>query len=69
MDKVCKLKKVIYSLNQSPQVWFNKFNIAVAHYGLRWSYYDYSIFVRHFSADTFILVIYIDDIVFTEYDH
>jgi len=56
------------SNKQSPRVWYDKFNIVVAHYGLRRSSSDHSIFVRYSSTDTIILIVYID-IVVIEDDH
>ena len=47
-DKVCKLKKAIYGLKQSPRAWLDKFSIVVACQGLRRSSFDYSIFVQYF---------------------
>lgn len=32
---VCKLKKAIYGLKQSPRAWFDKFSAVAAQYGLR----------------------------------
>jgi len=55
-------------LKQSPQTWFNKFSIVVAHYGLRQSSSDHCIFVKHFSVETIILAGYVDIIV-TKDDH
>jgi len=50
-------------LKQSIHAWFDKFNTIVAHYGLKRSSSDHSTFVRHSSAGTIILAIYVDDIV------
>ena len=45
-DKVCKLKKVINGLKQSPRVWFDKFNQVANSYGLKRTSSDHSVFVR-----------------------
>jgi len=50
MDKDCKLKKAIYGLKQFSRAWFDKFSIIAAHYGLRQSSSDHSIFVRYFLS-------------------
>jgi len=67
--KVCKSKKAIYSLKQFPRAWFDKFSTIVAHYGLRRSSSDHSIFIRHSSTGTIIFSVYVDNIVITGDDH
>ena len=47
-------------MKQSQRAWFDKFSTIVAHYRLRRTSSDHSIFVRHFSADTIILPVYVD---------
>ena len=48
---------------------FDKFSIIVAHYGLRQSSSDHSIFVRYFSVKTIIVAIYVNNIVILGDDH
>ena len=60
---MCRLKKVIYGLKQSPRAWFDKFSIVVAQYCLKRCVSDHSLFVRHTSAGSIVLVEYVDDIV------
>jgi len=68
-DKVYKLKKKIYGLNQSPRAWFDRFSIVVAHYELRRSSFDHYIFVKYFSTITIILIDYVGDIFINGDDH
>lgn len=42
---VCRLRKVLYGLKQSPHAWFNRFSAVVLSYGFRHSTSDYSVFV------------------------
>ena len=35
IGKVCRLRKSLYGLKQSPRVWFGKFNQAVEKFGLQ----------------------------------
>jgi len=58
-DKVCKMKKGNLWFELISLAWFNKFNIVVVRYKLRQSFSDHSIFVRHFSAGTIILAVYV----------
>ena len=63
--KTCKLKK---GNLQYPWAWFDKFSTVFAHYGLRWSSSDHSIFVWHSFASTVIFTVYVDNIIVTEDD-
>lgn len=63
---VCRLRRCLYGLKQSPPGWFGKFNSVVQKFGLKWSQADHSVFYYHSSSGTCIyLVAYVDDIVIT----
>ena len=62
---VCKLKKTLYGLKQSPQAWFGKFSEAIMEFGLQRCQTDHSVFHLHTSAGYILLVVYVDDIVIT----
>lgn len=63
--KVCKLKKAIYGLKQSPRAWFQRFSAAVSEIGFRRSTFDHSLFLKRENNCTTILIVYVDDIVLT----
>ena len=65
-DKVCRLKKSLYGLKQSPRAWFERFGKAVTSYGFLQSQADHTIFYKH-SKDgkVAILIVYINDIILT----
>ena len=65
--EICKLKKIIFSLKQSPPVWFDKFSTIVAAMDCVRAPLV-TLFVRHFFVDTIILTVYVD-IIFTGDDH
>lgn len=65
---MCKLKKVIYGLKQSPRAWFDKFSHIASSVGFKRSQVDHFVFIRHSSADVVILVVYVDDILLTSSD-
>ena len=67
-SKVCKLKKAIYGLKQSPRVWFDNFSRVANSYGLKKTSSDHLVFVRHGEKCTIILAVYVDDIVITGSD-
>ena len=63
IGKVCRLRKSLYGLKQSPRVWFGKFNQAVEEFGMRKSKSDHPIFYRTSSSGIILLVVYVDDII------
>jgi hypothetical protein len=62
---VCKLKKTLYGLKQSPRAWFGKLSEAIMEFGLHRCQTDHSVFHLHMSAGYILLVVYVDDIVIT----
>jgi hypothetical protein len=66
--KICKLRKSLYGLKQSPRAWFGRFNAVVTEFGLRRSSYDHSVFFTSSSSGCILLVVYVDDIVITGSD-
>jgi len=66
---VCRLRKSLYGLKQSPRAWFGKFSNVVQQFGITWSEADHSVFYRHLSVGCVYLIVYVDDIVLTGNDH
>ena len=66
--KVCRLRKSLYGLKQSPRTWFGKFSQAVETFGMQKSKFDHSVFYKNFSSGIILLVVYVDDIVITRSD-
>ena len=60
-NKICRLKKDIYGLKQSPRVWFEKFNIIISGIGFQRYHSDHSVFVRRTKSGIVVLVVYVDD--------
>ena len=67
-DKVCRLRRSLYGLKQSPRAWFGKFNTVVLEFGMVQSSIDHSVFYYHSSSGCIYLVVYVDDIVITGND-
>ena len=62
--KVCKLKKSLYGLKQSPRAWFEKFTRSVCSKGFHQSQGDHTLFFKHGdNGKITALVIYVDDII------
>ncbi|GAB2282554.1 hypothetical protein Dimus_039553 [Dionaea muscipula] len=62
-DHVCRLKKSLYGLKQSPRTWFGCFSSVVMEFGMQRFAKDHSIFYKHSSTGCIFLVVYMDDIV------
>lgn len=60
---VCKLQKALYGLKQAHRAWFQRFSSVLLQYDFMCSKSDTSMFVRHSSAGTIILLLYVYDIV------
>ncbi|KAJ7982285.1 Retrovirus-related Pol polyprotein from transposon TNT 1-94 [Quillaja saponaria] len=61
--KICKLKKSMYGLKQSPRAWFDRFSWAMLSFGYQQSNADHTMFIKHCNGKITILIVYIDDIV------
>jgi hypothetical protein len=65
---VCRLQKALYGLKQSPRAWFDRFSAVVLGYGFQRSTSDHSIFVRHSSNSTIVLIVYVNNIIISGSD-
>ncbi|RVW14708.1 Retrovirus-related Pol polyprotein from transposon RE1 [Vitis vinifera] len=66
---VCRLRRSLYGLKQSPRAWFGRFSSVVQEFGMLRSAADHSVFYHHNSLGQCIyLVVYVDDIVITGSD-
>ena len=66
--KVCKLKKSLYGLKQSPRAWFGKFSQAIEKFGMKQRKADHSVFYRNEKGILILLIVYVDDIIITGND-
>ena len=64
-EKVCRLKKSLYGLKQSPRAWFDRFRRAVCDMGYSQCNGDHTVFYKHQGTRITILAVYVDDIVIT----
>ncbi|KAF3633189.1 Omega-amidase NIT2 [Capsicum annuum] len=66
---VCRLRKSLYGLKQSPRAWFGKFSTVIQEFGMIRSGVDHSVFYVHSEPNLCIyLVVYVNDIVITDND-
>uniref|UniRef100_A0A803QHQ0 Reverse transcriptase Ty1/copia-type domain-containing protein n=1 Tax=Cannabis sativa TaxID=3483 RepID=A0A803QHQ0_CANSA len=68
--KVCKLKKSLYGLKQSPSAWFERFGRVLRCHGYTQSEADHTMFYKHSKeGKVAILIVHVDHIVLTGGDH
>ena len=60
---MCRLRKSLYGLKQSPRAWFGKFIQVVEKFNMQKSKLDHSIFYWNSSSGIILLVVFVDDIV------
>jgi len=63
--KVCKLKRALYGLKQSPRAWFGRFTLAMKATGYQQSNADHMLFVKHKDGKVATLIVYVDDMILT----
>ena len=65
-NKVCRLRKSLYGLKQSPRAWFEWFTKVVKGYGFVQCQSDHTLFVKHFlEGKLIIIIVYVDNIILT----
>ena len=61
---VCRLRKSLYGLKQSPRAWFARFTTAMRNRGYRQCNRDHTLFYHHsLSRGVVLLLVYVDDII------
>ncbi|XP_020218570.1 uncharacterized protein LOC109801843 [Cajanus cajan] len=67
---VCKLRKSLYSLKQSPRAWFDRLTRVVKEDGFNQCQSDHTMFVKHsVEGKVALFIVYVDDIVITGNDY
>jgi hypothetical protein len=63
--QVCRLRKSLYGLKQSPRAWFGRFTNFMKTVGYTQSNSDHTLFLKHNEKHITILIVYVDDIIVT----
>ena len=64
-NKICHLRRALYSLKQAPWAWFAKLSSTISRLGYFASHYDCTLFLHSIDKDTILLLIYVDDMIIT----
>lgn len=65
-NMVCRLRKSLYGLKQSPRAWFEKFSQAITSRGYVQCQADHTLFIKTgTTGKKAILIVYVDDIIMT----
>eukprot|EP00253_Pinus_taeda_P025925 PITA_25925 len=60
---VCKLRKSLYGLRQSPKQWYKKFDFFMVSQNFVRSEYDHCVYFKSFNGIFIILALYVDDML------
>ena len=60
---VCKLKKSLYGLKQSPRQWYKRFDSFMLSHGFKKSEYDSYVYIKIVDGSPIYLLLYVDDML------
>ena len=63
--KICKLKRTLYGLKQSPRAWFGRFTDVMKKYRHKQSNSDHTLFLKKRDGKITCLIIYVDVMIIT----
>lgn len=66
--KVCKLKKSLYGLKESPIIWYNTFKKFVESIGFKNSKFDSCLYIYKTEKDLIYLLVFVDDLLICSKD-
>jgi hypothetical protein len=62
-ELVCKMKKSLYGLKESPRTWYKKFDIYMLGLGFTRSKEDHSVYFKLIGDHLIYLGLYVDDML------
>ena len=60
-QQVCKLRRSLYGLKQSPRAWFGRFTSSMKAFWYKQCNLDHTLFLKHNGNKVTALIIYFDD--------
>ena len=65
---VCKLKKSLYGLKQSPKQWYKRFDSFMLSHSVKMSEYDSCVYMKLVNGSAIYLLLYVDDMLIASKD-
>ena len=62
-DLVCKLKRSLYGLKQSPRQWYKRFDSFMLSHGFKRSEFDSCVYIKFVNGSPIYLLLYVDDML------
>jgi len=62
-DLVCKLKRFLYGLKQSPRQWYKRFDSFMLSHGFKRSEFDSCVYIKFVNGSPIYLLLYVDDML------
>jgi hypothetical protein len=63
-EYVCKLKKALCGLKQSPRAWFSRLDQYLQQQGYKRGTIDSNLYIKIKEQNMIVVVVYVDDIIF-----
>ncbi|GJY48427.1 putative ribonuclease H-like domain-containing protein [Tanacetum coccineum] len=63
-NKVYKVEKVLYGLNQAPRAWYETISTYLLDNGFHRGQIDKTLFIKRIKGDILLVQVYVDDIIF-----
>ncbi|GJV05925.1 putative ribonuclease H-like domain-containing protein [Tanacetum coccineum] len=64
LDKVYKVEKALYGLNQAPRAWYETLSTYLLDNGFQKGKIDKTLFIKRHKGDIWLVQVYVDDIIF-----
>lgn len=68
-NEVCRLRRSLYGLKQSPRAWFGRFTTFMKKQDYKQSNSDHTLFIKRKGPKVTCLIIYVDDMIITGDDN
>jgi len=63
VSEVCRLKKALYGLRESPRAWYDCFNNFIKKFNFKRSNYDHCLYVNNLNKDPIYISVFVDDLL------
>nr|GEX33366.1 hypothetical protein [Tanacetum cinerariifolium] len=64
LDKIYKVEKALYGLNQAPRAWYETLSTYVLDNGFQKGKIDKTLFIKRYKGGILLVQVYVDDIIF-----